>query len=99
MEIETNLVLAIILIGLMVAFSFYRLACIWYYELHHGGWDEVYKPTTNFISAIIGIAFLLVSLWIIATIYTAAIDRQATSVLNTPICSSESGHKKMLCPE
>jgi hypothetical protein len=59
----------------------------------------MYKPTENFILAMTVLLLLVGSLWIIATLYTAAMDRQAQDILDPPMCVSETGHKEVPCPQ
>ncbi len=55
------------------------------------------RPTPLFVLAITTIILVTASVWIIATLHNAAIDRQADKLLRT--CVSETGHKPMPCPE
>lgn len=93
-----NLAIAIVVVSLLIVYATYSLTCVWYNELHHGGWDDPYKPRPTFIFAMIGIIFLAAAAWIALTAYSSAMERQAEALLNPPMCVSETGHKPMPCP-
>ena len=57
------------------------------------------KPTPFFVLALVAIVLSIITVTIVFTAHNAAMDRQAERILNPQMCVSESGHKKVPCPE
>jgi len=56
------------------------------------------RPTPLFVLVITTIALTVFSLWIIATLHSAAINRRAEAILNPPMCITETG-QDIPCPQ
>ena len=60
------------------------------------------KPTPLFmfdlIAAIIGLVLFVFTLWTIATLHNAAMDRQAEAILNPPMCITDT-QQDIPCPK
>lgn len=57
------------------------------------------KPTPFFVLALVAIVLSVIAAAIVFTAHNAAMERQADRILNAPMCVSETGHKKVPCPE
>lgn len=55
------------------------------------------RPTPLFVAAIVGLVLLVFSLWIIATLHNAAINKRAEAILNPPMCITNTG-QDIPCP-